>query len=204
MRRTLITAVLGFCFLALPEGATAQTIIDTRNGPVDTKWASGSEVIGQTFIAPADNLMAAGSLWFGTNSAGYFTAILQEYFYGNDEYFVGPRLWESGPQVVFGRGPSRFDFDIGGVSLTPGRRYAFYAYSPLADITAWTSAATGTSAPGFAILGSSLDQVSAYGYDEAFVGTFVNVNATPEPTSLLLLATGVLGVGFGARRRRNA
>ena len=204
MRRTLITAVLGFCFLALPGRAAAQTIIDTRTGPVDTKWASGSVVIGQTFTAPSDNLMAGASLWFGSNSVGYFTAILQEYFYGNDEYFVGPRLWESGPQVVAGGGPSQFDFAIGGVSLAQGRRYAFYAYSPLADITAWTSAATGTSAPGFAILGSSLDQVSAYGYDEAFVGTFVNVSATPEPTSLILVATGLLGVCFRARRRRSA
>jgi hypothetical protein len=40
--------------------------------------------------------------------------------------------------------------------------------------------------------------------DEAYYAVDLNTAPTPEPSTLLLLATGILGAGFIVRRRRIA
>jgi hypothetical protein len=206
-RRVLVCTLVGGGLAATARSVRAQTTVDTRIGPVTNQWLSYGGAVGQAFLAPADPVMRSASLWVGAgDGTTAFRAVLQRWSGNPDDgsFHVGtvsgPALHTSDLRVVTGWGPTRFDFDLGGIALTPGQSYALFLRAESGTLNGyqsipWANAYIG----GNAVFGGGPTPDEEAAYDTGFIGTFSPV---PEPAGLALVGTGAVAVGIGARRRR--
>jgi len=221
------------CSVLLAAPVSAQTTIETLSF-----WDGASEVTpfgkpntatyGQTFTVPAsDNVLqsfsfflrdlgSGGDLQFEGYVAKWDPSLLQ---------LTGPVLFESairsGPT---GTGFNRYDFDVGGISLTTGDQYMVF----LSSSGFFGSIPGTTSQAGWGILPTDVDgnigafmfsnngddfatlftpAWSAFNRDLAFEVVLgqPEPSVVPEPSTVLLMGTGmaILVLGVARRKRRS-
>ena len=231
-----VRSFLAFTVL-LAGPVSAQTTIETTSFwdglmQIQPMGKPNTATYGQTFTAPtSDNTLQSFS-FFLRDIGGGADLQFQGYIAAWDgtagiSRITGPLLFESAVRS----GPStatfaRFDFDVGGLALTPGSSYVaflsasglFGSIPPTSAQTSWgfipTVGTDAYSGGGFVFNNSgndfSLLSTTAWvplgSTDLAFEMVFDNTAPTviPEPSTVLLMGTGmgILLLGLSRKRRR--
>jgi hypothetical protein len=217
--------------IAIAGPAAAQTTIGAGGGSFVQSWGKdggtpNTQTYGQTITTPTDNILTSFSFWLGRTSTNFpdpsdvslsFMAYVYQWNSGAS-MATGPALYTSGvythnatPATPF----TEYAFYTGGLSLIPGSTYAlFLSTSGLAgDGHIMWEAATGDDYTGgsFIFHNNGEDKslwttdpwAAGFASDLHFEATFAG-STVPEPSTWLMLATGLLGLGgVAVRRRRN-
>jgi len=166
---------------------------------------------GELFTAPSnsDNNLSSFSFWLAnpTNSGDI---ILGGYIATWTGANAGTLLYSSAKVDYANTGEAELTFNTGGLSVTPGAQYVMFLSvsqyygqsSGLAQVDAGSSI---NGLNGFAYYnnGGDFNSLFTNGWDATGISPdwAVDLEFTPEPSSLLMLGTGILG-GIGVLRRK--
>jgi hypothetical protein len=225
MKKIVVMAQSLALALAIGFGTEAGAIpiienVSAWNGT--SQIAGGSfRAVGQTFTVEAPNMaIASFTLYLRQGFVQPFDFRVMEW---NGSMATGQVLF-AGSAVIDGpTGPDRFTFQIGGVPLTVGKQYvAFADIGPIRDDRTFLGLGI-TSGPdvGSSYLGG--DFVAAnFGQDligdtwaisprngspsidsdAVFIARFVEPAPVPEPSTMLLIMTGAVGLAGSKLRRK--
>jgi hypothetical protein len=231
VRRILLASAVAAA-LASPLAAQTSTTVSTGTSPnyfgplgIDSQGGAAS-AIAQTFMLPLNQNYLQSFTFYLTNAFNGNSLFLQAAVYAfNTDQLTGPALFTSALFAGSGNNSGNDALTIGGgntplnLLLAPNTMYA---------LVLWTLQGNGSTpdgsgvlvnlAPGDPIANGALfyatstnqaDLSSPGGFtaydgttDVAFDASFTQ-SAVPEPATLMLVATGVAGLGgVGLRRRR--
>ena len=215
MRRALAVALLAST-AALSMPAKATTIIDTTTAPVAIGWhAFGSPdtaTYGEVFsVATPDTFLNDFSLYLLNDGSG--TLNFKAYVGAWDGSKATSILYASTTQSITGDGSfsdTGFSFSPN-IALTAGDYVAFLSTSALGTqpaVTFGMPLGLPSGGPGFVFTnsGTNFAALIANAWDCPNCGTTANVwfkatlTSVPEPMAVLVLGSGLLGLGFARRR----
>lgn len=178
--------------------------------------------VGQTFLA-GGSYMNSFSFWFGSSAQNWLggsglsgVALIPYIMAWDGDNVVGNPLFQGTTTVVSGLTEfQRFDFSTGDLALSPNTTYIAFVQAVndgvhTGNVGVGFSDVSGTGAVANNLQGSPADpltqpwDITDAGLSVTFAASFSNtpVTATPEPATLMLVATGVAGLAGSARFRR--
>ena len=194
------SALLAAALLAaMPARATAGTILIGDGG--GTGQVNFYEPTGESFTA--EDPFVSAALYFRPINPGFPSgdSLRYDFYAGNG---VGGSLLAT---ETFNLAPGFngfFDFNLSSIALTVGNRYTLVV-TDVGSSPYWGFAVGNFDyANGDPILNGVVTPGGVFGNnaDNTLRVTPVNGTAVPEPASLLLLGTGVIGAGLRRYRRR--
>lgn len=194
-----LATVLSTTMVVGPQQVEAQ-VLDIDNAVINPRTLGGfTWSTGQSFTA-LGQFLDSFSFWVGSGDI-VFTAYVG--VWSSDR--VSSILWSGGSQIRPNNNFSRETFTPA-ISMTLGGTYAAFLVpvSGTANIFSGTNTYAGgsmiqtTGDPFSSPWGTITTGEDAYQFQAIFSGSVV-----PEPSTWLLLCTGLLGLGIVARRRKN-
>ena len=168
------------------------------------------------FVVDLFNLSGGGSInqamWYGVayNGLGFGTFNV-EFFAGTGgtpgaplySFTAAPTIVDTGLQDPYGLELYQFTLNIPAFTAVPGLNYFFFAGDTGPVNFAWENS-TLTSGAFYSDTGKNgpwIDLAGGYNASQAF--TLLNTGTTPEPGTLIMLGSGIIGLAGVLRRRIN-
>lgn len=228
-KRVGMFPVAALLALVAASPTAAQTTIGAGGGSFVQSWGKdagtpNTQTYGQAITAPTDNILTSFSFWLGKTSTNFPdpsnpSLSFMAYVYGWSEgtsMATGSALYTSGvythnatPDSPF----TEYTFSTGGLTLTAGNMYALFLST--SGLTGdghiqWEAATSDEYAGGHFIFQNNGESTSAwttsawgsgFASDLHFEATFASTTV-PEPSTWVMLITGLLALGVVALRRR--
>ena len=212
MRKLSLLAALTLVF---SPALDAQSTIGAPGGSEVRTWGVGNTpYYGQTITTPSANLLDQFSVWLGRTSPLSSTPT------PSIDFNAYVYAWNSATNTVSGAALytsaltnhsatdatpfTRYDFATGGLNLAPGGMYALILGVAGGSGGIYMESTTGDEYTGgdFIFTNGAISSTYAVGFPTATDLRFEAQFSVPEPGTLLLFATGILGMAFVSHRRK--
>jgi len=214
---TVLCVVLYSAAVTTTRASTFTIATTPPNVNISTFGYPNTATYGQTITAVAGTTqLNSFSFYIQTSGTITYRAYVMAW---DGTKATGPILFQSLDQVTSGTGLNQYTYNTGGISLTPGSQYVLFASVSNNYFVGNSAGVMGArnnnpysggrfvysnNGNNFGQLLSNNWDTFGDSYDLAFTAQLSSPNEVPEPTTMALFGTGLVGIAAQLRRRRKA